>query len=127
MDEQQTIHLGGNVPIQRIAAILLAIGGAILAILFTLHQLETADPYIQSVLRLPGDRDRGAMIFQINCAGCHGSMADGLVGPSLKHIAERKTQAALIRQVISGETPPMPKFQPNPQEMADLLTYLESL
>lgn len=127
LDEQQTINVCGDVPIQRIAAILLAIGGIILAILFGLHQLETADPYIQSVLRLQGDREQGAMIFQINCAGCHGSMADGLVGPSLRHIAERKTQAALIRQVISGETPPMPKFQPNPQEMADLLTYLESL
>jgi len=127
LEERQTLNLGGDVPIQRIAAILLTIGVIILAILFGLHQLEVADPYIQSVLRLRGDRDRGAMIFQINCAGCHGSLGDGLVGPSLKHIAERKTQAALIRQVISGETPPMPKFQPNPQEMADLLNYLESL
>ncbi|WP_448570472.1 c-type cytochrome [Trichothermofontia sp.] len=127
MDERQTINLSDDVPIQRIAAILLLLGVVILAVLFGWHQLEVADPYIQSTLRLRGDRDRGAMIFQINCAGCHGVMADGLVGPSLKHIAERKTQAALIRQVISGETPPMPKFQPNPQEMADLLTYLEHL
>ena len=29
--------------------------------------------------------------------------------------------------VVSGETPPMPKFQPNPQEMVDLLSFLESL
>ncbi len=127
LDERQTINLSDDVPIQRIAAILLVIGVVILAVLFGWHQLEVADPYIQSTLRLRGNRDRGAMIFQINCAGCHGATADGLVGPSLKHIAERKTQAALIRQVISGETPPMPKFQPNPQEMADLLTYLEHL
>lgn len=127
MDEQQTINLGKDIPIRQITAILLTIGVVILAVLFVWHQLEVADPYIQSTLRLRGDPDRGAMIFQINCAGCHGVMADGLVGPSLRHIAERKTQAALIRQVISGETPPMPKFQPNPQEMADLLTYLEHL
>jgi len=29
--------------------------------------------------------------------------------------------------VVSGETPPMPMFQPKPQEMADLLKYLEKL
>jgi hypothetical protein len=33
----------------------------------------------------------------------------------------------LIHQVTSGETPPMPQFQPSAQEMADLLKYLESL
>jgi hypothetical protein len=29
--------------------------------------------------------------------------------------------------VVSGRTPPMPKFQPEAQEMADLLEYLENL
>jgi len=33
----------------------------------------------------------------------------------------------LIRQVTSGQTPPMPQFQPSPQEMADLLKYLEQM
>ncbi len=33
----------------------------------------------------------------------------------------------LIHQVTSGATPPMPKFQASPQEMADLLSYLEKL
>ncbi|MCY7406042.1 MAG: cytochrome c, partial [Alkalinema sp. CAN_BIN05] len=42
-------------------------------------------------------------------------------------VSHRKSQAALIEQVISGKTPPMPQFQPNPQEMADLLSYLQSL
>ncbi|RDH51814.1 cytochrome C, partial [Mastigocladus laminosus WC112] len=32
-----------------------------------------------------------------------------------------------IHQVISGDTPPMPKFQPSAKEMADLLSYLETL
>ncbi|MFZ4555923.1 MAG: cytochrome c, partial [Pseudanabaena sp.] len=26
-----------------------------------------------------------------------------------------------------GETPPMPQFQPSPQDMADLLSYLKQL
>ncbi|HEY9708744.1 MAG TPA: cytochrome c, partial [Oculatellaceae cyanobacterium] len=69
----------------------------------------------------------GYAMFQINCAGCHGLQADGRIGPSLQHVSSRKSKGSLIHQVISGETPPMPKFQPNPQEMADLLSYLEKL
>ncbi|MCA1991498.1 MAG: cytochrome c, partial [Coleofasciculus sp. S288] len=53
--------------------------------------------------------------------------ADGRVGPSLQHVSKRKSKTSLIYQVISGQTPPMPKFQPSPQEMADLLSYLEKL
>ncbi|NER30629.1 MAG: cytochrome c, partial [Symploca sp. SIO1C4] len=39
----------------------------------------------------------------------------------------RKSKISLIHQVTDGKTPPMPKFQPSPQEMADLLSYLEEL
>lgn len=92
-----------------------------------MYQLRKPDPYVQEVLSLKGDDIQGHAIFQINCAGCHGIMADGKVGPSLKNVSSRKSQVGLIEQVISGKTPPMPKFQPSPQEMADLLSYLESL
>jgi hypothetical protein len=33
----------------------------------------------------------------------------------------------LIQQVVSGNTPPMPQFQPEAKDMADLLEYLEQL
>ena len=42
-------------------------------------------------------------------------------------MAQRKNERQLIQQVISGRTPPMPRFQPEPQAMADLLAYLRSL
>ncbi|NMG06297.1 cytochrome c [Brasilonema sp. UFV-L1] len=95
--------------------------------IFTVRIIRTADPYVKSVLSLKGDPVLGHAIFQINCAGCHGWEADGRVGPSLQGVSKRKSTYGLIHQVISGETPPMPKFQPNPQEMADLLSYLETL
>lgn len=85
------------------------------------------DPYLQSVLALDGQGDRGHAIFEINCAGCHGIYATGDVGPSLENLSRHKSDAMIIHQVISGETPPMPKFQPNPQDMADLLRYLKRL
>ncbi len=88
---------------------------------------RVSDPYVQEVLSAPSDPERGKAIFQINCAGCHGTKADGNVGPSLHNISERKSQLNLINQVTSGDTPPMPKFQPEPQDMSDLLGYLETL
>lgn len=94
---------------------------------FGVQLVRASDPYVKSVLSLAGDPIQGHAIFQINCAGCHGIEAYGRVGPSLQAVSKHKSQYGLIHQVISGETPPMPKFQPSVQEMADLLSYLESL
>ncbi|MEB3160540.1 MAG: cytochrome c [Synechocystis sp.] len=85
------------------------------------------DPYVSEVLSLDGDGNRGHAIFQANCAVCHGMEATGNIGPSLVGVHQRKSEVQLIKQVITGKTPPMPQFQPNSQEMADLLDYLETL
>ncbi len=111
---------------QRTAFTLLAVLVAVLFVIAAI-QFRRPDPYVQDVLSLTGDPTQGQVIFQLNCAGCHGASGDGLVGPSLHHVSSRKSQPRLIHQVISGETPPMPQFQPSPQAMADLLEYLESL
>ncbi len=85
------------------------------------------DPYSQSVLNLAGDPTQGRSIFVMNCVACHGQWATGKVGPNLHGVSDRKSDAKLIQQVVSGETPPMPQFQPSPQDMADLLSYLKQL
>jgi cytochrome c551/c552 len=97
------------------------------AFLITFNLAKMSDPYIKEVLSRQGNVSRGYEIFQINCAACHGQFADGIVGPSLEEVSHRKSRISLIEQVISGKTPPMPKFQPDPQAMADLLVYLEKL
>ena len=99
----------------------------VLAILFFVWHAQAVDPYVQSVLTLEGDRDRGQEIFQMNCAVCHGIEANGEVGPSLLGVSARKSKSKLIQQVVSGNTPPMPQFQPESKDMADLLAYLEQL
>lgn len=104
-------------------AVMLVIGLSILGI----YWQNASDPYTQAVLSLEGDPQRGLAIFQINCAGCHNLQADRNVGPRLENISKHKSQRDLIRQVTSGRTPPMPKFQPSKQEMADLLSYLAQL
>ncbi|YAI83014.1 MAG: c-type cytochrome [cyanobacterium endosymbiont of Rhopalodia sterrenbergii] len=88
---------------------------------------KASEPYVQQVLSLKGDMNKGQAIFEINCAGCHGLQSDESVGPSLHHVHKHKSKIKLIHQVTSGKTPPMPKFKPSYQEMADLLSYLEHL
>jgi len=106
-----------------IIAIMFVIGFGILGI----YWQKVSDPYAHEVLALEGDIQNGLAIFQINCAGCHNLQADRNVGPRLEHVAKRKSQRDIITQVISGRTPPMPKFQPSQQEMADLLSYLSKI
>ncbi|MFZ4666322.1 MAG: c-type cytochrome [Prochlorotrichaceae cyanobacterium] len=114
-------------PIQQLALLMILIGTIVALAWFGFQYMQMRDPYIQLVLAESGNPSQGAAIFQINCAGCHGIQADGLVGPSLHGVKDRKSTLKLIQQVVSGQTPPMPQFQPNPQEMADLLSYLTRL
>ncbi|MGB3308178.1 MAG: cytochrome c [Nodosilinea sp.] len=88
---------------------------------------QASEPYVHQVLSMQGNATRGEAIFRMNCAVCHGLEAAGEVGPKLLGVSDHKTKVGLIKQVISGQTPPMPQFQPEPQDMADLLIYLERL
>ena len=114
-------------PIERLAIFAIAVLLAIMLASMTIRQFQVADPYVKSVLSLTGDQFQGSAIFQMNCAGCHISVADTQVGPNLNRVSDRKSEFDLIRQVTSGRTPPMPQFQPSPQEMADLLKYLQQI
>ena len=112
---------------QAIALAILATLLGILTYLVGLYHFQYSDPYVREVLSLSADIEQGHAIFQMNCSSCHGLNANGLVGPNLHHVSARKSRVAIIRQVTSGQTPPMPQFQPEPQAMADLLGYLETL
>lgn len=114
-------------PIRQLVMILLGVVLSAVLLFSGISLVQHADPYIRSVLALEGNATQGRFIFQMNCATCHGLNGDGQVGPSLHHVSSRKSRIGLIHQVTSGDTPPMPQFQPSPQEMADLLQYLESL
>jgi mono/diheme cytochrome c family protein len=109
-----------------VAIVILVLSVAIVAIVQS-QWFQPLDPYVQTVLELSGDRERGQAIFSMNCAVCHGADGAGHVGPRLWEVASRKSRVAIIEQVTSGKTPPMPQFQPAPQDMADLLRYLETL
>jgi mono/diheme cytochrome c family protein len=112
-------------PVQQIFIAIVVV--AVMAVLMLNSLWRSSSPYAQEVLALQGDATLGHAIFQMNCSGCHGLEAQGRVGPNLHAVAKRKSRPALIEQVTSGNTPPMPQFHPSPQEMAALLSYLETL
>jgi mono/diheme cytochrome c family protein len=110
-----------------ITALVLLAATACAILALVLLSASRRDPYTQAVLSQPGSAQDGGRLFRLNCAGCHGLAAQGLVGPNLHGVDRRKSDRQLIQQVVSGRTPPMPRFQPDPQAMADLLAFLHSL
>ena len=107
----------------------LIVFGATATILFVSWILWTSqsDPYVNATLHLTGNREAGDLLFRMNCAGCHGVSAQGLLAPNLQEIADHRNDKEIITQVVKGRTPPMPSYQMEPQAMADLLSYLHSI
>ncbi len=95
-------------------------------LLFFLNNNE-GNKYIIETLELKGSVEEGDALFKINCVGCHGITARGLVGPDLHSITQRLNDKEIIKQVTGGLTPPMPSFEINPPNMSNLLKYLHSL
>lgn len=127
VDPQKSKDVPIEGSIQRFALVIIGLLLTVAATVWGLYAVHPADPYVESVLAMTGDASRGREIFKLNCATCHGLDAGGEVGPDLRAVSERKSRAALITQVISGQTPPMPQFQPEEKDMADLLSFLETL
>ncbi len=83
--------------------------------------------YIIKTLEHNGSAEKGDALFKMNCVGCHGITARGLVGPDLHSVTKRLNDKEIIRQVTGGLTPPMPSFEIDPVNMSNLLKYLHSL
>jgi len=123
---------GGDQPLAQRRSLVAALAtlaavACILLLLVVVLPAARSDPYTRQTLELTGSATDGGRLFRLNCAGCHGLAAQGLVGPNLHGVDRRKNDRQLIQQVVSGRTPPMPRFQPEPQAMADLLAFLHAL
>tara|TARA_Y100001968_G_scaffold333661_1_gene398128 strand:+ start:63933 stop:64322 length:390 start_codon:yes stop_codon:yes gene_type:complete len=86
-----------------------------------------ASPYIKTTLNTKGSIEKGNSLFRMNCVGCHGISAQGLVGPDLNDATKELSDVKIIKQVTQGLTPPMPSFEIDSQSMSDLLAYMHSL
>ena len=102
---------------------------AVLLVFFSIFFLfhHNNNKYIIKTLELKGSVEEGDALFKINCVGCHGITARGLVGPDLHSITQRLNDKEIIKQVTGGLTPPMPSFEIDPVNMSNLLKYLHSL
>jgi mono/diheme cytochrome c family protein len=80
--------------------------------------------------QLASDAARGAMLFAVSCASCHGVTGrEGGFGPSLAH-ENRKMDTDFVIAWIENPNPPMPKRYPSSlseQDVADVAAYVESL
>ncbi len=95
-------------------------------LIFFFNQDEN-NKYIIETLELNGSAKAGDALFKMNCVGCHGITARGLVGPDLHSITQRLNDKEIIKQVTGGLTPPMPSFEIDPVNMSNLLKYLHNL
>ena len=68
-----------------------------LAIFFVNHHEN--NKYIIETLELNGSAEEGDALFKINCVGCHGITARGLVGPDLHSITKHLNDKEIIKQV----------------------------
>ena len=100
-----------------------------LLIFFSIYFLthHENNKYIIETLELNGSAEDGDALFKMNCVGCHGITARGLVGPDLHSITKRLNDKQIIKQVTGGLTPPMTRFEIDPVNMSNLLKYLHSL
>ena len=94
---------------------------------FLYFNKQESDTFITKTLELKGSVENGDVIFKMNCVGCHGITARGLVGPDLHSITNRLSDKEIIKQVVQGRTPPMPSFEIDSQNMSNLLVYLHTL
>ena len=85
------------------------------------------DPFLKETLNLKGSINSGSKLFRMNCVGCHGISAQGLVGPDLHEVTNHLSDKKIVNQVVKGLTPPMPSFEIDSKSMADLLAYMHSL
>jgi mono/diheme cytochrome c family protein len=85
---------------------LLVAGAAVLTVVL----MFTVSPTVAGVG--PPDADRGAELFQANCAGCHGAGGEGGIGPALAGGLSRFGSIEDVASFVSTGVPGrMPGFE----------------
>jgi mono/diheme cytochrome c family protein len=73
-----------------------------------------------------GDRAKGAELFKVNCAPCHGEAAEGTRGPALRDrpIATQPLRFASVLASSRGDMPGYPSF--DAAAVADLFAFISA-
>jgi mono/diheme cytochrome c family protein len=100
------------------------VGGAVAVATFALAQAEIFAPSAPAGEALVGDAERGESVFARECASCHGSSAEGGVGPALVGTG---LDAATVATVVEQGRGVMPAGLVTGQEQADVVAYVVSI
>jgi mono/diheme cytochrome c family protein len=99
------------------------VGAAVVVATFLLAQATIFEPDAPSAVP-EGDAARGELVFEENCASCHGETGSGGVGPQL---AGSGLDAAEVAAVVEQGRGVMPAGIVSGQEQADVAAYVASI
>jgi mono/diheme cytochrome c family protein len=100
------------------------VGAAIVVATFLLAQAQIFEPEAPSAVPFEGDAANGAVVFERECASCHGEDGVGGVGPRL---AGSGLDAAEVAAVVEQGRGVMPAGIVSGQDQADVAAYVASL
>jgi thiosulfate dehydrogenase len=105
-------------------------GDAMRDIIAYLDSLRSAPPPVRpDTVRLDGDTLRGARLFGLECARCHGATGGGMLAPAVYGARSYSIGAGLARQTVLATFLRwnMPQDRPgslDPQDAADIAAYV---
>ncbi|HLF69127.1 MAG TPA: cytochrome c [Gaiellaceae bacterium] len=101
------------------------VGAAVVVSTFVLAQLQVFAPSAPAGAAAGGDSYRGEIVFERECARCHGSGGEGGgVGPRL---ADAGLDASRVAAVVEQGRGVMPPGIVTGQELADVAAYIASI
>jgi mono/diheme cytochrome c family protein len=101
------------------------VGGGIAAATFALAQAQVFAPSAPASAPATGDATRGQVVFERECAGCHGTAGTGGgVGPML---AGAGLDAATVTAAVAQGRGVMPAGLVSGQDEADVVAYVASI
>jgi mono/diheme cytochrome c family protein len=102
-----------------------AVGAAIAAGVFLLAKAQIFEPSSSSADNTAtGDAGRGALVFEQECAGCHGTGGEGGSGPRL---VETGLEAAFVTERVREGAGIMPAGIVTGQDEADVVAFVVSI
>jgi mono/diheme cytochrome c family protein len=100
------------------------VGAVVAAGAFALAQAQVFAPSAASTPAASGDAVRGKVVFERECAKCHGPQAEGGVGPRL---AGAGLDATTVTAAVEQGRGIMPAGLVTGQEQADVVAYVVSV
>lgn len=86
-------------------------------------------PVSRSASEILAERDAGARAFGVQCAQCHGTSAEGAIGPALTNSLTRASDEATLTQIIRNGIPGtgMPASATSDGQARQIAAYVWSL